>query len=98
MSQFQELALERLYRWSQSQCRNIEAAPRGPRDPEAAKGEQRGSVDPLARAMRHLRRRPVMFRYVLDEYCTARRATLVRAFIDALTVGGPGKHKSVLLT
>ena len=29
------------------------------------------------------------FRYVVDEYCTARRAIVVRSFLDALTVGGP---------
>lgn len=29
-------------------------------------------------------------RYVLDEYRTSRRSILVRAFIDALTQGGPG--------
>jgi len=27
---------------------------------------------------------------VLDEYATARRAVLVRGFLDALTLGGPG--------
>jgi hypothetical protein len=28
-------------------------------------------------------------RYVVDEYCTARRSIVVRSFLDALTVGGP---------
>ena len=28
-------------------------------------------------------------RYVVDEYCTARRSVVVRSFLDALTVGGP---------
>lgn len=27
---------------------------------------------------------------MIDEYATARRSVLVRSFIDALTVGGPG--------
>ena len=31
-----------------------------------------------------------IIRYVLDEYCAARRQLLVRSFVDALTVGGPG--------
>lgn len=31
----------------------------------------------------------VILRYVIDEYCTARRAVLVGSFIDALTRGGP---------
>ncbi len=45
----------------------------------------------LARAMSHLLNdRPALFKLVLDEYCTARRASLARAFIDALTVGGHG--------
>ncbi len=82
MSQFQEAALERLYRWAQSQCRTV--------DTPRARPDQGGGGDLLARAMRHLLRRPVMFRYVLDEYCSARRAVLVRTFIDALTAGGPG--------
>ncbi len=46
----------------------------------------------LARSMGHLLAdRPALFKLVLDEYCSARRASLARAFIDALTVGGPGK-------
>lgn len=28
-------------------------------------------------------------RYVIDEYCTVRRAYVARSFIDALTIGGP---------
>ena len=31
-----------------------------------------------------------LFQHVLDEYITGRRAALVRSFIEALTVGGPG--------
>ena len=34
-----------------------------------------------------------MFKYVVDEYCAARKGLLVKAFIDALTVGGPGENK-----
>ncbi len=86
MSQFQESALERLYRWAQSQCRNVEHRGGAGRQRRAS-GQQH---DPLARAMRHLRRRPVMFRYVLDEYCAAQKQFLVKSFLDALTVGGPG--------
>lgn len=33
---------------------------------------------------------PVSCRYSLDEFGTARRSTVVRGFIDALTRGGPG--------
>ena len=41
----------------------------------------------LQRAIQALAERPVLFRYTLDEYATARRSTTVRGFIDALTRG-----------
>ncbi|XP_021917811.1 conserved oligomeric Golgi complex subunit 6 isoform X2 [Zootermopsis nevadensis] len=75
MALYQEAALERLYRWTQSRCRNIES-------PETS--------ILLSMAMSRLQGRPVLFRYVLDEYRTSRRSVLVTAFIDALTQGGPG--------
>ena len=34
--------------------------------------------------------RPSLVQDVIDEYCQARRTYLTRAFLDALTVGGPG--------
>ncbi|PVD24289.1 hypothetical protein C0Q70_14760 [Pomacea canaliculata] len=37
-----------------------------------------------------LQDRPVLFKYSMDEYGTARRSAVVRGFIDALTRGGPG--------
>lgn len=40
--------------------------------------------------MAALQDRPVLFKYTLDEYGTARRTAVVRCFIDALTRGGPG--------
>ena len=76
MSALQEGALERLYRWTQTHCRAIDTS----NDVSSAL---------LACAMQHLQDRPVMFKYVMDEYCGSRRAALVRAFIDALSVGGP---------
>lgn len=72
MTLLQEAALERLYRWTQSQCRHI---------------ENESLVPLLTKAMSKLQDRPVLFKYILDEYCTARRAVLVGAFIDALTLG-----------
>lgn len=71
----QEAAYERLYRWTQSECRllNVES-------PE---------INPLLnQAMESLQDRPVLFKYSLDEYANARRAAIVRAFIDSLTRGG----------
>lgn len=75
MTLHQEGALERLYRWTQSHCRNIDS-------------HDVGSL--VVQAMSRLQDRPVLFKYVIDEYATARRSVLVRSFIDALTVGGPG--------
>ncbi|XP_054290392.1 conserved oligomeric Golgi complex subunit 6-like [Macrosteles quadrilineatus] len=75
MAMYQETALERLYRWAQTHCRNIEAP---------------GINQLLNQAMAKLQDRPVLFKYVLTEYCTCRRAVLVHLFIDALTKGGPG--------
>lgn len=73
MTLHQEGALERLYRWTQSHCRNVDS----------------DISSLLIMAMNKLQDRPVLFKYVIDEYSQARRAVLVRNFIDALTVGGP---------
>ena len=35
--------------------------------------------------MEALSERPILLRYTLDEYATARKSTIVRGFIDALT-------------
>ncbi|XP_058793235.1 conserved oligomeric Golgi complex subunit 6 isoform X2 [Phymastichus coffea] len=72
MTLLQEAGLERLYRWTQTQCRHIE-------------NEQ--LITLLFKAMSKLQERPVLFKYILDEYCTARRSILVSSFIDALTLG-----------
>ncbi|KAM7345895.1 conserved oligomeric Golgi complex subunit 6 [Cochliomyia hominivorax] len=74
MTLHQEGALERLYRWTQNHCRNLD----------------NNEIGPLViKAMGRLQDRPVLFKYVIDEYAIARRAVLVRLFIDALTEGGP---------
>ncbi|XP_011863125.1 PREDICTED: conserved oligomeric Golgi complex subunit 6 isoform X1 [Vollenhovia emeryi] len=72
MTLLQESALERLYRWTQTQCKNIENERLAPL---------------LVKAMNKLQDRPVLFKYILDEYCAARRTALVGSFIDALTLG-----------
>ncbi|XP_011314204.1 conserved oligomeric Golgi complex subunit 6 [Fopius arisanus] len=72
MTLLQEAALERLYRWTQNQCRHIEHDQFAPL---------------LIKGMCKLQDRPVLFKYIIDEYCTARRAVIVGAFIDALTLG-----------
>lgn len=77
MTLLQEAALERLYRWTQSQCRHI---------------ENENSVSLLIKAMCKLQDRPVLFKYIIDEYCTSRRSVIVGAFIDALTLGSKSKE------
>nr|CAG4638356.1 EOG090X03SX [Cyclestheria hislopi] len=74
MALYQEAALERLYRWTQKQCRNVESA-------------EANLL--LTQAVSRLQDRPVLLKYVIDEYCNARRSLVVRSFLEALTVGGP---------
>ncbi|XP_072180671.1 conserved oligomeric Golgi complex subunit 6-like [Diadema setosum] len=77
MALHQETAYERLYRWIQGECRSMTA--------------DTVEVTLLhCKAMEALQDRPVLFRYALDEFGTARRTAMVRGFIDALTRGGPG--------
>ncbi|CAN7942509.1 unnamed protein product [Ixodes pacificus] len=75
MAAHRETAYERLYRWLQAQWR-------APGADDAA---------PLARALASLRERPVLWGYALDELANARRACVVRRFIDAL---GPMEARS----
>eukprot|EP00048_Salpingoeca_helianthica_P017716 m.238701 g.238701 ORF g.238701 m.238701 type:complete len:648 (+) comp21943_c0_seq1:104-2047(+) len=76
MSALQEVAYERLYRWTQTACRGLSADL--PEHPAL-----------LCRAFHVLRARPVLLQYCLTELGTARRNSVSRAFIEALTRGGP---------
>ena len=76
MTELQEAGLDRLYRWALSTVRNTELA-----EPALAQ---------LSRALSHLQERDVLLQQVVEEFISARRAALVRNFIEALTVGGPG--------
>ncbi|BFZ10927.1 hypothetical protein BsWGS_13966 [Bradybaena similaris] len=77
MALHQESAYERLYRWTQNQCRLVT--------------QDTPDVSPLlCQAMQALQDRPVLLKYSLDEFGKARRSAVVRGFIDALTRGGPG--------
>ncbi|CAG7728513.1 unnamed protein product [Allacma fusca] len=80
MGLFQETALEKIYRWAQSHCKGVE-------NPDLA--------DVLSRSMAYLQIRPMLLKYVLDEYCTHRRSLVVRSFIDALT--GVGNIRGIEL-
>ncbi|XP_051521056.1 conserved oligomeric Golgi complex subunit 6 isoform X2 [Myxocyprinus asiaticus] len=76
MAVFQETAYEQLYRWAQNECRGLT--------------QETCDIPPvLSQAMEALQDRPVLYKYTLDEFGTARRSAVVRGFIDALTRGGP---------
>uniref|UniRef100_A0A671KL13 Conserved oligomeric Golgi complex subunit 6 n=1 Tax=Sinocyclocheilus anshuiensis TaxID=1608454 RepID=A0A671KL13_9TELE len=77
MAVLQETAYEQLYRWAQNDCRGLT--------------QETCDIPPvLSQAMESLQDRPVLYKYTLDEFGTARRSAVVRGFIDALTRGGPG--------
>lgn len=74
MTLHQEGALERMYRWTQNYCRNI---------------DHPDYTEIVTLTMERLQERKVLFEYILEEYCIARRDVLVGDFINALTRGGP---------
>uniref|UniRef100_A0A8C4IID8 Conserved oligomeric Golgi complex subunit 6 n=1 Tax=Dicentrarchus labrax TaxID=13489 RepID=A0A8C4IID8_DICLA len=77
MAVLQETSYEQLYRWAQNECRGVT--------------QESCDISPvLTQAMEALQDRPVLYKYTLDEFGTARRCAVVRGFIDALTRGGPG--------
>uniref|UniRef100_A0A8C5LRM5 Conserved oligomeric Golgi complex subunit 6 n=1 Tax=Leptobrachium leishanense TaxID=445787 RepID=A0A8C5LRM5_9ANUR len=77
MALLQETSYERLYRWAQNECRTLT--------------QESCDISPiLSQAMEALQDRPVLYKYTMDEFGTARRSAVVRGFIDALTRGGPG--------
>ncbi|XP_044732547.1 conserved oligomeric Golgi complex subunit 6 isoform X2 [Chrysoperla carnea] len=77
MNLHQEGALERLYRWTQQCCRSTDFF---------------SNIDLLTECLSRLQDRTVLFKYVLEEYCTVRRSYLVQTFIEALTKGGPDNN------
>ncbi|KAL2096633.1 hypothetical protein ACEWY4_008781 [Coilia grayii] len=77
MAVLQEASYEQLYRWAQNECRGLT--------------QESCDITPvLGQAMEALQDRPVLYKYTLDEFATARRSAVVRGFIDALTRGGAG--------
>ncbi|CAG9810797.1 unnamed protein product [Chironomus riparius] len=76
MAMHQEAGLERLYRWTQSHCRNLDVS--------------NELTNLIIMAMSKLQDRPVLFKYVIDEFSTNRRSVLVKVFIEALTIGEHG--------
>lgn len=76
MAMHQEASFERLYRWTQNECRLM-------------CNDSVEVTDFLSTAMVCLANRPILFKYTLDEFCNSRRNAIVKLFIDALTKGGP---------
>lgn len=77
MALYQETSFEKLYRWTQEECRGLT-------------GDLPDVSGALCRAIAALEDRQVLLKYTLDEFAAARRGAVVRCFIDALTRGGPG--------
>ena len=77
MALYQETSFEKLYRWTQEECRGLT-------------GDIPDVSGALCRAVAALEDRQVLLKYTLDEFSAARRGAVVRCFIDALTRGGPG--------
>jgi hypothetical protein len=76
MTVLQEAGLERLYRWTQNHCRNFDSS--------------HELTNLLQTSMARLQDRPVLLKYIIDEFCTNRRSILVKLFIEALTIGENG--------
>ena len=77
MAAIQERAYENLFRWCQRACRSFT-------------GEFPMFTPELKNALHIVSKREALRAYVLDDYVTTRRSSLVRSFIDSLTLGGPG--------
>ncbi|KAJ3372364.1 Golgi transport complex subunit 6 [Kappamyces sp. JEL0680] len=77
MNGYQEIAYERLFRWTQHECRAMKFE-----SPEVS-GE-------FKRAMHAFRLRPILFDACIDEIASIRNQALTKAFYSALSVGGPG--------
>jgi len=75
MEEYTELAMDRLYRWAQSAVRNIDIG---------------DNTSHLAKGLFHLQEKPILFNHVIEEFISSRRQYIVRQFLDALTIGGPG--------
>ncbi|KAI9020905.1 oligomeric Golgi complex subunit 6-like protein [Phycomyces nitens] len=78
MAMYQETAYAKLYRWTQYESRS-------------SFGNDSIDVSSLmVKALSALQHRPVLLQTILDELAGARREAVARAFINALTRGGPG--------
>ncbi|XP_050361559.1 conserved oligomeric Golgi complex subunit 6 [Nymphalis io] len=75
----QEAAIEKLYHWTIGACLIVDS-------PNNAL---------VPKALAKFENRQVLFSNIIDEYCNARKATVVQLFIDVLTKGGEGGSKPI---
>lgn len=75
----QEVAIEKLYHWTIGACLSIDS-------PNNAL---------VPKALAKFQNRQVLFSNIMDEYCSARKATTVQSFIDALTKGVDNGSKPI---
>ncbi|KAF7730169.1 Golgi transport complex subunit 6 [Apophysomyces ossiformis] len=80
MTVYQEAAYEKLYRWTQHECR------------VAFGGDSIDVGKPIVKALNALKHRPVLFQTIMDEIAAVRRDAVARAFVTALTRGGPSSR------
>ncbi|KAG2178562.1 hypothetical protein INT44_001715 [Umbelopsis vinacea] len=74
----QETAYEKLYKWTQRECQS------------SFNREFLEISSLMKRATKALKHKPVLFQACLEDMANIRRNSVTRAFIDALTRGGPG--------
>ncbi|KAI9359441.1 oligomeric Golgi complex subunit 6 [Pilaira anomala] len=78
MALYQENAYDKLYKWTQYESRT------------SFGGDSIDVSSLMTKALRALMKRPVLFQTILDEIASARHDAVARAFLNALTRGGPG--------
>ncbi|CAO3620075.1 unnamed protein product [Mucor hiemalis] len=78
MAVYQENAYDKLYKWTQYESRT------------SFGGDSIDVSSLMTKALRALMLRPVLFQTILDEIASARHDAVARAFLNALTRGGPG--------
>ncbi|KAI9473969.1 MAG: oligomeric Golgi complex subunit 6 [Benjaminiella poitrasii] len=78
MAVYQENAYDKLYKWTQYESRT------------AFGGDSIDVSSLMTKALRALALRPVLFQTIVDEVGSARHDAVARAFLRALTRGGPG--------
>ncbi|GAN04653.1 conserved oligomeric Golgi complex subunit 6-like [Mucor ambiguus] len=78
MALYQENAYDKLYKWTQYESRT------------SFGGDSIDVSSLMTKALRALMLRPVLFQTILDQIASARHDAVARAFLNALTKGGPG--------